>query len=106
MPNQYQVTFLLSFATIFGLLAGGSLYAFNKLRAAGYDPVDLYLYGLPKREPAQMSVAGVNVTQLITEYPTASAWLAGIVALSIWYVNFGMKRECIPSVSYVVATRR
>jgi cytochrome-b5 reductase len=96
MPNQYQWTFLLSFTTVFGLLSASSLYAFNKLRASGYDPANLILYGLPKREqpPERMaSIAGVQIPQFVFDYPHSTAWATGIIGLAVWYVNWGMKRR-------------
>jgi hypothetical protein len=100
--NEYQRTFLLTFFAVFALLFGGSIVTFQKLRAAGYDPANLILYGLERKplptagatanHSSMAEVAGVNVTQFLQDYPQVAALAAGLLGALVFFFGFGSKR--------------
>ena len=74
MPNQYQLAFLVSFATVFASLFFLSNLVKSALREAGYDISELILYGLPKRD-------GDTLPPRSTVFETRTAMFAQLLAV-------------------------
>ncbi|GJE89965.1 cytochrome-b5 reductase [Phanerochaete sordida] len=95
MPNRFQVAFLVSFVGVLTGLVLLSNFVTSKLKAAGYDPAQLILIGLPKDKeheptplalPAWLSERSDMFAQLF------ALVLAALTSAAIYY-KFGAKRK-------------
>ncbi|EKM58580.1 uncharacterized protein PHACADRAFT_253032 [Phanerochaete carnosa HHB-10118-sp] len=94
MPNRYQFAFLASFVGVLSGLFLVSNFIKAKLKAAGYDPAQLILIGLPKDEnstpsPLPSWLSSENSEMFAQLFALV---LAALTSAAIFY-KFGMKRK-------------